>query len=223
MGSAASLARIASRVLLSRIAGGGRYILERQPITRRHREARCGPRRARLMRGSCGDRRQRTSLPETARRAGAVRHRALCRTARVAGERSLSMTWRGGEVWLDAELSWFREAPAVAAVAAPLPSFGSPPGLVASRVRRAAWKQRREARRARATAVALSPAVMLAIAGLRSGGGPASVVEDPPRLELTLGAGPGRALRELHPIPRAVGAADLERAIAAKAKAAPTI
>jgi len=133
------------------------------------------------------------------------------------------MTWRGGEVWLDAELSWFRDAPAVAAVAAPVPSFGSPPGLVASRVRRAAWKQRREARRARATAVALSPAVMLAIAGLRSGGGPASVIEDPPSLELTLGAEPGPALRELHPVPRAVGAADLERAIAAKAKAAPAI
>jgi hypothetical protein len=127
------------------------------------------------------------------------------------------MTWRRGEVWLEPELSWFREAPAVAAVAAPVPSFGPPPGLVVSRVRRAAWKQRREARRARATAIVLSPAVMLAVAGLRSGGDPASapLAEDPPSLEFTLGTETGRALSELHPIQRAVGAAELERATAA--------
>jgi hypothetical protein len=120
------------------------------------------------------------------------------------------MSWLRGEVWLDAELSWFREASAVAAVAAPVPSVGPPHGLVVSRVRRAAWKQRREARRSKATAIALSPAVMLAVAGLRSGGDPASArpAEDPPSLEFTLGAETGRALSELHPIPRAVGAAE---------------
>jgi murein endopeptidase len=135
------------------------------------------------------------------------------------------MSWRRGEVWLDPELSWFREVPAVAAVAAPLPTFGLAPGLGASRVRRAVWKQRREARRARATAIAMSPAVMLAVAGLRGGGYPtsASPAEDPPSLELTLGADTGRALRELHPLPRVIGAAELERAIAAQAEAGPTI
>jgi Penicillin-insensitive murein endopeptidase len=135
------------------------------------------------------------------------------------------MSWRRGEVWLDPELSWFREVPAVVTVAAPVPSFGPPPGLVASRVRRAAWEQRRDARRARATAIAMSPAVMLAIAALRSAGDPASAppAEDPPSLEFTLGAVPAQALRELHPIPRAVGAAELERAIAARAEARPAI
>jgi murein endopeptidase len=135
------------------------------------------------------------------------------------------MTWRFGEVWLDAELSWFREAPAVAAVPAQPRSFGPPPGLVASRVRRAAWKQRREARRSRATAIALSPAVMLAVAGLRSGGDPASApaAEDPPSVEVTIGAATSRALRELHPIPRAFAATEPERAIATPAELVPTI
>ena len=45
-----------------------------------------------------------------------------------------------------------------------------PPGLAASRLRRAAWKRRRYARRARATALALSPAVIFLLAALRSGG-----------------------------------------------------
>jgi murein endopeptidase len=71
----------------------------------------------------------------------------------------------------------------------------------------------------------MSPAVMLAVAGLRSGGFPtsASPAEDPPSLELTLGADTGRALRELHPIPRVIGTAELERAIAAQAEAGPRI
>jgi hypothetical protein len=135
------------------------------------------------------------------------------------------MTWRRGEVWLDAELSWFLQAPAVAAVAAPVPSFGPPPGLVTSRVRRAAWKQQREARRARATAIALSPAVMLAVAGLRSSGDPANAppAADPPTLQLTLGAEAGRALSEPHPIPRAFGGAVPEPPIAAPTEAGPTI
>jgi len=133
------------------------------------------------------------------------------------------MSWRRGEVWLDLELSWFREVPAVAAVAAPIPSFGPAPGLVASRVRRAASKQRREARRARTTAIAMSPAVMLAVAGLRSDLTSTSSVEDPPSLEFTLGAETTRALRELRPVPRVIGTADLERAIVEKAVARPTI
>jgi murein endopeptidase len=71
----------------------------------------------------------------------------------------------------------------------------------------------------------MSPAVMLAVAGLRSAADPARTppAEDPPSLEITLGSESSRALRELHPIPRVIGAAELERAIAAKAPAGPTI
>src|SRR5262245_6139081 len=102
------------------------------------------------------------------------------------------MSWRRGELWFDSEVLWLGEpAPALAGagpVPAPLPGFGPPPGLVASRLRRAAWKRRREARRAKATAIALSPAVVLALAGLRSGGGPGSglLLEDPPSLTFRL-------------------------------------
>jgi hypothetical protein len=97
------------------------------------------------------------------------------------------MSWRRGELWLDTELSWFGQAPVAAAyVPAPVPSFGPPPGLVASRLRRAAWKRRREARRARATAIALSPAVVFALATLRSGGDSRALVDDPPSLTLRI-------------------------------------
>jgi hypothetical protein len=102
------------------------------------------------------------------------------------------MAWRRGELWLDTDLVWFRERPrgAAAAVAlpAPFPSFGPPPGLSASRQRREAWKRRRSARRTRATAIALSPAFALALAGLRSVSEPAGTLalEDPPSLTFRL-------------------------------------
>jgi hypothetical protein len=113
------------------------------------------------------------------------------------------MGWRRGELWLETDVLWFREGsgrPAVAGfVPASLPGVPSAPGLVASRLRRARWKQRRNARRARATAVALSPAVMLALAA-RSGGDQARAVaaEDPPSLTHrvdtgTAAAAPGSA------------------------------
>src|SRR5881628_624684 len=93
------------------------------------------------------------------------------RTQPLVGERSLAMSWRPGELWIDTDMLWFREVPAVAGFAPTwVPSVGSPPGLVASRLRRAAWKRRRHARRARATALSLSPAVVFAFAALRSGG-----------------------------------------------------
>src|SRR5262249_56345607 len=102
---------------------------------------------------------------------------------------------------------------------------GPRPGLLAPGGRRAGWKPRGEGRGAGGPAIALSPAVMLAVAGLRSDGDPARApsVEDAPSLEFTLGAETGRALRELHPIPRVIGAPDLERATAAQAEAGPTI
>src|SRR5262249_10882485 len=88
-----------------------------------------------------------THVPGLARR---VRRRR--RTRRLAREGTWSMSWRRGELWLDMDLSWSAEpVPALAGYGAPpLPSFGPPPGLIASRLRRAAWKRRREARRAKA-------------------------------------------------------------------------
>ena len=96
------------------------------------------------------------------------------------------MSWRPGEVWLDTDVLWLGAgdgAPAVAGVeTAWIPDLGPPPGLLASRERRAAWKRRRQARRARATAVALSPALMLSLLGLRSERDPVSrsFLDDPP-------------------------------------------
>ena len=95
------------------------------------------------------------------------------------------MSWRRGELWLDTDLLWFREAAAVSAVPtftpAPIPPMGPPPGLDASLRKREAWKQRRRVRRARAQAIALSPAVMFLIAGLRSASDDkVKLAEDPP-------------------------------------------
>jgi hypothetical protein len=103
------------------------------------------------------------------------------------------MGWRRGELWLDTDILWLGEEPAAPAAAVALPSVLSPappPGLAASRRRREAWKQRRDARRARSKALALSPAVMLALAAARSGSHETSVVaEDPPSLTFRLGTG----------------------------------
>jgi hypothetical protein len=105
------------------------------------------------------------------------------------------MGWRRGELWLDTELLWFREGAGVPAVAsfapAPIPNLGPPPGLVASRLRRAAWKRRRNTRRARATALVLSPAVIIALAAVRSSGDRRTPVaaDDAPSHTFRVGAG----------------------------------
>ena len=140
------------------------------------------------------------------------------------------MGWRTGELWLDTDVVWFREAVAAPAFAgigpAAIPSLAPPPGLVASRVRRAAWERRRYLRRARTTAVALSPAVVLALAALRSGAGPepAGMLDDPP--SLTFRVGTGVPVAERTTIGPPLGhetAASRRHEAAAKAKAAPTI
>jgi Penicillin-insensitive murein endopeptidase len=109
----------------------------------------------------------------------------LRRTAQGVGERSLFMSWSRGELWLDAEL-WLPEGPGAPVLAGVLvPSLPSePPGLAASRGRRVAWKQRRHARRARASVIALSPVVTFMLAGLRADAGRRAsfAVEDPPSL-----------------------------------------
>jgi hypothetical protein len=98
------------------------------------------------------------------------------------------MSWTTGELWLDVDLPWFRERTVPAFAAPPLP-FAAPPGLAASRRRREAWKQRRTSRRARATAIALSPAVILPFALRGHGPGQRLVLDDPPSLTFRLGAG----------------------------------
>ena len=102
-----------------------------------------------------------------------------------------TMGWRRGELWLDADIPWLCEGPGEPAVAFAPPLVISPeppPGLAASRRRRDAWRRRRLARRARAKALALSPAVMLALAGARGGGHETSIAaEDPPSLTFRLG------------------------------------
>jgi Penicillin-insensitive murein endopeptidase len=101
------------------------------------------------------------------------------------------MSWRPGELWLDADVLWFREgaaAPAFAGFAPALPTFGPPPGLIASRQRRALRNRRRNARRVRATALVLSPAVIIPLAAHRLGAGHGTkvLIEDPPSLTFRL-------------------------------------
>src|SRR3954447_5912946 len=103
------------------------------------------------------------------------------------------MTWRRGEVWLDTDVFWLGEragSPAVAgAEPSSLPNLAPPPGLAASRRRRDEWTRHRHARRARASAVALSPAVVFALAGLRSDSARTTsfLAEDPPSLTFRIG------------------------------------
>jgi len=108
------------------------------------------------------------------------------------------MGWRPGELWLDTDILWLGEEPRAAAVAVASPLVlgpALPPGLAASRQRREAWRRRRELRKARSKALALSPAVMLALAAARGGDHETSfVVEDPPSLTFRPGAGTAEAV-----------------------------
>jgi Penicillin-insensitive murein endopeptidase len=117
------------------------------------------------------------------------------------------MSWRRGELWLENDVLWFREPAAVPAAGgfafASIPSLGPPPGLIASRQRRAARNRRRNVRRARATALVLSPALLLPLAALRNGGGTKVVVEDPPELTFPRSAVTPKFVEE--PVPRRLG------------------
>jgi len=121
------------------------------------------------------------------------------------------MTWSVGELWLDTDLTWFRERTAAPGLAltAPLP-FPVPPGLAASRRRRAAWRQKRVTRRTRTTVLVFSPAVILpfALRGHGAGQGSKLILDDPPSLTLRLGSGPIRTTdahnRPLEPLPAPV-------------------
>src|SRR3954463_1690546 len=103
------------------------------------------------------------------------------------------MTWRRGEVWLDTDIFWLgggnRPPAPGGAEPSSLPTLAPPPGLAASRRRRDEWTRHRHARRARASAVALSPAVVFALAGLRSDSARSTsfLAEDPPSLTFRIG------------------------------------
>ena len=112
------------------------------------------------------------------------------------------MGWRRGELWLDTEL-WLPEGrgvPALAGFPAPPSAYEEPPGLAASRRRRDGWERRRHARRARASAIVLSPAVTFMLAGLRADGSRTAslAAEDPPSLTFKFDDG---ILRGVEPLP----------------------
>lgn len=108
------------------------------------------------------------------------------------------MTWRIGEVWLDADVLWFREQSALAAAGAAgtweLPRFGSAEtGLDASRRRRlqakAARRRRLATRTVPALALVVGSATTLPIAAFGHRGreqDAAPVLEDPPSLTFGL-------------------------------------
>ena len=112
----------------------------------------------------------------------------------MTGEGRRSMGWRSEELWLDTDVLWFREAPALAAVAdVPLPAGFTPveTGLVASRRRRLEAQSTRRHRLATRTvpavALVVGSATMLSIAGLRqAAAGPQPLLEDPPSLTYRL-------------------------------------
>lgn len=107
------------------------------------------------------------------------------------------MSWRPGEVWFDADVPWLRAGDVVPVVVAAETSRlglvppGPPPGLFASRARRAAWEQRRDARRARAAAVAVSPALLVSLLAVRGERVPSLreiVGDDPPSQTYRVGS-----------------------------------
>ncbi len=115
------------------------------------------------------------------------------------------MAWRRGEVWLDTDVLWFREgsdgpaasvalyAPAFFGLAPTVPAVAVPNGLTESRQRRAELRRRRNARKTRAAALVVGPAVILTLAGGRVAGASrgGGLQDDPPSQTFRLGqAGP---------------------------------
>jgi murein endopeptidase len=114
------------------------------------------------------------------------------------------MSWRPDEIWLDTEVLWFRERSSghAATLVANAPSFFGvgrarisaitiPNGLAESRRRRAELRRRRTVRRTRAAALAIGPAMMLALAAPRISSGSRTgeaLLEDPPSQTLRPGA-----------------------------------
>jgi hypothetical protein len=106
------------------------------------------------------------------------------RTRGPAGERSLPMSWRRGELWLETDVLWFREgadAPAVATFAPTSARIPPPsPEPIASRRRRSGSKRRRSLRRVWATALVLALGSLFPLIVLRSGDRGTNVVAEHP-------------------------------------------
>ncbi|MFN0155357.1 MAG: penicillin-insensitive murein endopeptidase [Gaiella sp.] len=131
------------------------------------------------------------------------------------------MGWQVDEVWLDADVGWFREAAGAAApsVALQPPAFvtfapGStsavavPPGLAESRRRRAARKKRQSTTRTvSAAALVIGSAAMLPLAGQRDAHSsrPRALQEDPPSQTVRIGPD-GIELTSLPPTAALLGA-----------------
>ncbi|MCZ7590162.1 MAG: penicillin-insensitive murein endopeptidase [Gaiella sp.] len=124
------------------------------------------------------------------------------------------MGWRRCEIWLETELTWFRERPDGQASALSLhaPSFfglpaqtlavAVPNGLAQSRQRRAELRRRRNTKKARAAALVLGPVVALTVAVPRLGGSARAgeaLEDDPPSLTLRLGPAGPEVSEELEP------------------------
>jgi hypothetical protein len=107
------------------------------------------------------------------------------------------MAWRDGEIWLDTDVLWFRDTSddARASLELHAPSFAGldsaalaaaiPNGLAQSRWRRAERERRRAARKTRAAALVVGPAVLLSLAAPKLGGASrtgAALEHDPPSL-----------------------------------------
>jgi len=141
------------------------------------------------------------------------------RTRGPAAEGKRFMGWRRGEIWFDVDVVWFRErsggqiaslalrAPAFFGLApTAAPSVALPYGLTASRQRRAELRRRRTARKTRAAALVIGPAVALTLSCARLGGGSragGALEQDPPSLPFRLGLG-GPEVAEA-PVPRPTG------------------
>jgi Penicillin-insensitive murein endopeptidase len=114
------------------------------------------------------------------------------------------MGWRRGELWLDTELWPAERVPVPAFAGFPVtldPSDALPPGLAASRRRREAREWDRRAQRSRASAIALSPALMFVLAALQADGRKRDsfVVEDPPSLTFRFDEGGLKAVESSAP------------------------
>lgn len=124
--------------------------------------------------------------------------RACTEDTRAGKRIPRSMGWRPGEVWFDVEPRWFRKPADAGAAALELhaPSFARlspaalaaaiPSGLAQSRWRRAELQRRRAARKARATALVVGPALLLSVAAPKLAGasraGEATLDRDPPSM-----------------------------------------
>ena len=119
------------------------------------------------------------------------------------------MGWQRGELWLETEL-WPAETVPIPAFAgfpvASNPSDAFPPGLAASRRRREAWEWGRRTRRSRASAMALSPALVFVLAAIQTDGrqGDSFAVEDPPSLTFRFDEGVLKGVKSSTPKPKHV-------------------